>query len=189
MWYPSMLEPIETLNKRLKDLFGRFENGDAYWRIVFSDDQFEKRWTDKTKEGLDLLYPQVVELPKYRQYIRHKYVLERLIAIPDATPSDLTEKSSYEPVWVFEDSKGNPLPPKWEATEKIIHTVYAAASKSIGRKYHDPTVGSTPEESKELQMERYAKLHQELFGNETDVGDALAYKTGVATPHKHFGEE
>lgn len=183
-----MLETVPTLNKRLKERFGLFENGEAYWRVVFSDDQFEKRWTDKTKEGLDLLHPEVVLLPKYRQYIHHKYILERLIGLlPDT--SDLVDPYSYEPIWVFEDRHGNPLPPKWEAIEKIIHTVYTTAAKYVGKKYDDPTVGSTPEENREKQMERYKNLEKELFGNETNVGDALAHKTGVATPHKHFGEE
>jgi hypothetical protein len=46
------------------------------------------------------------------------------------------------------------------------------------RKYIDDEQNTTPEG----REQRITKLHEELFGNETEVGDALRYKEGVTVP-------
>jgi hypothetical protein len=35
----------------------------------------------------------------------------------------------------------------------------------------------------EKESERIKQIQQDLFGNETDTGDALAHKEGVTVPH------
>jgi hypothetical protein len=181
----NLLEPLETINKRLKDQFGRFHTTDmAMWRVVWSEDQTEKRWTDHTDEGFPLIRPEVRELPKYRQWIKDKYVLERLIAVPEYVQTDLIEKLTYEPVWVFEDKQGNPLPPKWEAIFLIINQVYKTAANYTGAKYKDPDV-LDPKLAKEQKQAKIDALVEELFGNETSTGDSLAYKEGVSVPHNY----
>ena len=127
-----MLEPVD---RRLKDLFGRFDTTDhPMWRVVWSEDQIEKRWTEYTNEGFQLLQPEVRELPKYRQWVDHKYILERLTVFPSFVERDVVDQLTYEPVWVFEDAKGNPLPPKWEAIELIITNVLNKAGAAVGAK-------------------------------------------------------
>jgi hypothetical protein len=177
------MEAIQTLNYRLKRDFGRFENGEPNWRVVWSEDQFEKRWTNFTDEGFELLSPVVKELPKYKQWIHNKYILERLIPVPDLVESDLIGKISYEPVWVFQDSDGNPLPPKWEAILLIIDSVNNASASSIGAKYKDPEL--TVEGSKEEREKRLDAIQADLFGNETEVGDALAQKQAIIVPRSY----
>lgn len=170
------MESIEVINKRLLDQYGRFEDGRPNWRVVWSDDQFEKRWVNHTPEGLELLHPTVEERPKY-WYSRHRYILERLIPVPQFVESDLVEKTSYEPVWTFQDNAGNPLPPVWEAIFLLIKTVQAnIASAGHNAPYKLPEeMGNT----KEAIAARVEKLQRELFGNETSVTDALAYDRAV----------
>src|SRR5438132_917466 len=110
----ELVETIEALNNRLQDHFGiDTVTGQAIWRIVFSDDQFEMRLTDCTPEGLQLLTPVMKLLPKYKQWIREKYVLERLVIVPDINSNEVSTKVSYEPIWTFQDKNENYLPPKW----------------------------------------------------------------------------
>ncbi len=180
-----MSESVDTLNERLVREYGRFSTTDLpLWRIVFSDDQFEKRWTAHTREGFELLNPEVSEVPKYRQWVQGKYILERLIAIPEFVENDLTDKISYEPVWVFEDSKGNPLPPFWPAIVLIAEQVYSAAAKRVGAKYKDPEVFDK-KDAPEAKRAKVEQLVEELFGNETDTGDALAHGDGVIVPRNY----
>lgn len=165
-------ESVEVLNQRLVDYFGYFE-GQPSWRVVFSDDQLEKRrgtYRDHTKEGLFLReVTEIREVPKYRQWIQHKWILERLTAVPEMCQDELLTRLSYEPIWVFEDKKGNPLDPIWMAIEYLV-------TRILGKQGRRPFI---PEENAE---ERISKLEEYLFGNETDVGDALAHKEGIVVP-------
>jgi len=43
-------------------------------------------------------------------------------------------------------------------------------------------------ETDETKDDRVSKLQNELFGNETAVGDALAYKEGVSVPSNYKKE-
>jgi len=173
-----MAESIEILNQRLIDHYGiDSDTGRAIFRISWANDELEKRLMDFTDSGLQLLYPEVREVKKY-PYLKDLYVLERLVVVPETNRVELpTEKLSYEPIWAYRDAHNNPLPPIWDATKLIVDTLYAALGKKSLRTY------IKPEEGKE---ERIQKMQEELFGNETDVSDALAYKTGVVVPNKEF---
>lgn len=169
-------ESLEIINKRLSDYYGKFEDGRQNWRVVWSDDQVEKRLMSHTDEGFELLTPVVREVKKY-SYIKHKYVLERLIPIPSFHGQDLVDKTSYEPVWTFEDSQGNPLPPIWEAIYLLIQVVkenLAGAGKKTPYKLPEE-MGNTPE----AISARVDKLHEQLFGNETSLTDALGSDSAV----------
>ena len=180
------MESVETINARLLEYFGTHWDNRPIWRVVWSEDQFEKRRTDYTDSGLQLLVPEVRELPKYRQWIHNKYVLERLTIVPDVNRDELLEKLSYEPLWVFEDRHGNPLPPKWEAAKLVVDEVMALTGKeSMGPKYIDEEIKNP----KEARMKRINKLEEELFGNESPVGDALAHKQAVVVPDSYKKQE
>lgn len=175
----ELVEDIDVLNKRLIDYYGKTVEGNPIFRIVWSEDQFEKRLTHHTKDGFELLVPEVRELPKYKQWIKERYVLEQLVAVPEFQQDELGVKISYEPLYVYADKKLNYLPPKWEATQFLIDMVMAARGKrSLGPKYVDPE----KDMSFEQREARIKKLEDELWGNETDVGDALAHKQAVVVP-------
>lgn len=173
------MEQIETLNKRLVDHFGLDSStGRAMYRIVWANDQLEKKLVTALDSGVQLLYPEVREVKKYT-YLKDLYVLERLVVVPYENQEELpTQKLSYEPLWAYCDDSRNPIPPLWEPTKFIVDTVHAALGKKSMRKYIDDEQNTTPEG----RQQKITKLQEELFGNETEVGDALRYKEGVTVP-------
>lgn len=175
------MESIEALNQRLIDYFGLDTvSSKPMWRIVWADDQVEKRKMDTLDSGIQLLFPEIREVKKY-SYLHNVYVLEHLVLVPDEQQKELADvKKSYEPLWVFVDAVGNPLPPKWEPIKLIVDTIHASMGKTSLRKYTDPDTAEGADE------ERVTRLQQELFGNETNTGDALRYKEGIVVPNKEF---
>jgi len=179
MDFPTLPQDVININKRLVDHFGvDTVTGSAMWRISWSNDQYEKRLTDCTDEGLTLLYPEVRELPKY-QWVKDRWILERLCLVPEINLSELpTQKQSYECMYPFENAyTGEALPPNFEAAKFVVDTVYAAMGKSNLSKYVD-------EEAKnpiEAQRQRVDKLQEELFGDESAIlgrtitGESVAY--------------
>lgn len=171
----ELIEPIEELNKRLVEHFGiDTSTNQPIWRIVFSKDQYEMQLCDTTPEGFHLIHPEMQLRPKY-PWIHDMYVLERLVEVPEQQQHELTTKLSYEPLWVFMDKNGNYLPPMWEAAKFAIDCVYAAQGK---KSLHGYVKYKEGEETLDARL-RVEKLYEEMYGNETPVGDALMTGSGV----------
>lgn len=179
-----MIEKIETLNQRLIDGYGKYLDGRALWRITFSDDEIEKRWTKYTKEGYELITPKVVEVKKYSQWVNPPcYILERLLELPEEMPTDQVNKTSYEPVWIFRDKNNNPLIPIWPAIKTVIETVYDNAARAVGRKYKDPREElADPKIAVEVREANLNNLQEQLFGKEEDL---LLHNGGVVVPSNY----
>lgn len=186
----ELTETIESINRQLIDLFGIDTiTGQAIWRVVFSEDQFEMRYgtyDDITPNGLYLrTITEVRKVPKYRQWIQKKYILERLVAVPIINTQELPNvKVSYEPLWVFEDKKGNYLPPHLEAAKFIINTVYAAqyANHSLAR-YKDPD--NNQENQIENQRKRVDGLVEELFGEQSSLEGTTRTGESIIVPKNY----
>jgi hypothetical protein len=161
----ELTESIESINRQLRDLFGiDTVTGQPMFRIVFSDDQFENRRTDRTESGILLLTPIIARLPKY-QWIKGYYILEQLVQVPEFQQEELGIKISYEPLWVFKGESESPVPPALWASKFVIDTVYAARGKSSLAKYVDEEA-KNPEEMRE---KRIKQLEEELFGDESGL--------------------
>ena len=187
-----MAEKIEVINQRLVDTYGLFETDKPRYRIVYSEDEFEMRYgtfEDRKPNGALLRIETCWRLvPKYRQYIQNKHILEQLTVVPLSNSGELSEMLSYEPLFVFENKQGEPLPPRWE----VIQIVLAEVQKNIdgagkGPKYKHPF--SDTKTQKEVKKAQLLKLKEELFGNETDTTDALAYKEGIVVPRNYSQEK
>jgi hypothetical protein len=174
---------VTELNKRIQERYGTFWDGKPNFRIIWSEDETEKRRTRYSDKGIELAQWEVRELPKYKQWIHQKYVLERLTVVPEFVETDLVEKFSYEPLWVFEDKNGVALVPTWPACWHILETVLHAMDNTHYVKYKDPE--SDPKEAKEVYKARIDALVDDLFGNETDVTDALGLKEGIVVPRSY----
>jgi hypothetical protein len=172
------LEKLETINERLLNRFGKFEIQPKF-RVVYTDEQFEKRLSLLTPEGLTLATPRTIELPKY-PWKPGKFVLEMLHAVPEVNRPELTTKLTYEPLFFFENEKGEALPPKWEVIEIVLSTVLENVNRQQQNKYRDPMSGLRTDDLKEVRKMELDQMKDELFGNETPVGDALAYGHGVS---------
>lgn len=170
----ELREPIELINKKLLEDYGYAFNDKPNFKLVFSEDQYEKRLTGFTDEGFELLVPEVRLLPKYKQWVTAKYILERLVPVTGET--DLTEKVSYEPAWIFQDKHQNYLPPFFDGCKLIIDSLLEKSGQSGHAKYKDKNV------SKEERLIELKKVEDQLFGNETDLTDNLHYGSGVSVP-------
>lgn len=178
---PELIEPVEVINKRLSTIFGNSWDSRPIYRIVFSNDEYERRygtWEDYGPHDIFLRrVTETREVPKY-QHIKDKYVLEQLVATPEINLVEIGIKTTYEPLWTFEDNKGFPLPPKWEACEIVIKTVQAARDKDVVV-YKDPII-EDPDE-----IEKFDKTYESLFGNETSTTDALSHREGIVVPNNY----
>lgn len=183
-----MPEKIETINQFLRDNFGiDTDDSEPMFRVVWSDDQFEKRETKYTDTGVELLHSEVRMLPKY-QWCPHLYILERRVLVPDTNLKEMAGiMKSYEPLWVFQGKDGLPVPPTTQACKFIIDCLYAALGKKSLAKYKDPQVGDTPEEQYEINKTRIDKIEEELFGNESGLKQETIGEGGSAiiVPHNY----
>lgn len=184
------MESLPSINKQLVDLFGLdTSTGRPIWRVVWSEDQLENRlgtYDDYTREGIYLRTVTEVRLvPKYRQWVQQKHVLERLTIIPDINAQDLPcDKLSYEPMYVFEDFKGNPLPPRVDVCKVLIDALYAAMGKKSMARYVDDYSQYTPEA-------RNKKINElvEYLWDPSDRADALVAREGIVVPSNYKKEE
>ena len=66
------------------------------------------------------------------------------------------------------------LPPFFEGCKFVIESIFAAIGKANTHvKYRDPNI------TEEARRANILKVQAELFGNETDIGDKLAYGEAV----------
>jgi hypothetical protein len=182
MNFPELPTDVRTINQRLKDYFGLDSvTGRPMWKVSWSNDQFEKRTVEYTPEGLALMYPQVMEMPKY-SWIKDRWILERLVMIPDINRAELpADILSYECMYIFENPRTNDaLPPKYEACRFVIDTVYAAMGKSSLRKYVDEEANHPVEH----KQQRIDTLVEELFGDESSLLGRTITGEAVAGFHK-----
>lgn len=179
----ELTEPIESINQQLIDHFGIDTiTSQPIFRIVWAADQLEKRMSKFTRTGIELIHPMLMELPKYNQNdldYKERYILERLVLVPDINSIELPTRMSYEPLWVFRDRNNNYLPPRFDASKMVIDVMYAALGKQSLAKYKNPE--EDQEHSLELKRQRVDKLVEELFGDESNLlgrtitGEAVGY--------------
>lgn len=175
-------EDFALYNRRLADNYGKLEDK-PFFRLVWSEDILETRLMTHTNEGIQLLHSEVRTVPKYRHYIRDRYILEGMTVVPKFVETDLVEELSYEPFYTFEDKHGEYLIPKWNVIHFVIENLRNATENAgKGPKYVDPD--SKPEEAIENQKKRIDQLITDLYGEDrTEIADALHYRDGVTVPH------
>jgi hypothetical protein len=171
---------LELFNRQLIDYYGQTDDK-PNWRLVWSPDVYEKRLVSHTREGLQLLRPELMEVRKY-QYPEARYILEKLTVVPMFVETDLVEQLSYEPIWTFEkynDKKNLEFVlPNFAACRFVIEQVCEQIRVGHYAKYKDPE--SNPKEEKEIREARIDGLVSELFGDESSITDALSVRQGVA---------
>lgn len=185
----ELTETIESINRQLIDLYGIDTiTGDAIWRVVWSEDQFEHRLGtyDDFVPGTNVYLRTVTEVRHVKKYpwIKEKYTLEKLVVIPAVnTPELPATKISYEPMFPFQDDYGRCMPPTILACKFIIDTVNSKLGKKVV--YKDPLAGLDTQQLREAKAEELNQIQKELFGNETDTGDALAHGEAVVVPRNY----
>jgi hypothetical protein len=181
----ELVESIETINEQLRRAYGIDSiSSRPIYRVVWANDELEKRLMHFTDAGIQLLTPEIREVPKYAQWAKDRYILERLSYVEVNSPENMqmtVSKVSYEPIWSFVDNKLNYLPPRFEVAKVVIDTLHAAIHGDHSlRKYKDDNAGSLEE-----TQQRVETIQKELFGNETDTGDALAHGEAIVVPRNY----
>lgn len=177
------MEKLETINQFLRDTFGiDTDDSEPIFRVVWSEDQREKRLMSHSDAGIELLHPEVREVMKYRSMgVRDSYILERRVLVPDESLKELAGlKKSYEPLWVFRSENGQPLRPTISGCQFVIDALYAALGKKTLAKYKDPLAGLTAEESAELKSKKVDQIMVELYGDEADLAGETHNESGSA---------
>lgn len=109
------------LNQWMKDKYGCVLDGRARYRVVWSENLTERRlgtFTDYFGHIFLREERAVREVKKY-SYLKDRHVLEELVYGINSEMPDT--KSSYEPIFVFQDKDGHRLPINRRAIEFFLH--------------------------------------------------------------------
>lgn len=117
---------VEAINKRLADR-GKTLDGRPVWRVSWIDDQREIRkgkWDIITEAGIYLRTEVgIKEVPKY-PWIKGCWGLEKIVFLPENSDAHLElvniRNGSYELIYPFCDSNGNPLPVNARVVEMVL---------------------------------------------------------------------
>lgn len=149
---------LDEINKFLLSNYGR-SNDFPRFRIVFSDSQLEKRilYDDAYLLGIYLgtTNKRVEELPKY-PFIRGRYVFEK--HYPTDNSEIVDQKGNYEPVYVFEDVKGSPLPLDLDMIQFL--------AKSLMERLVKKTPGQL-EEERQKEIDAQVTAEYEMLDNKS----------------------
>lgn len=173
----------EEFNRRLKEKMGvDTVTGLQMWRVSWAPDQYNKvlaNFKDFSPSGILIReVREVREVPKY-PHLNAIYILELLMGVPSVNSEMLpTGKLTYECMHPYMHViNGTYLPPHWTLTEWVIDCYESARGRSSLKRYLDPDAdGNNGLDSAKI---RYAKIIEGLYGNHTNVTDALHDKTGV----------
>jgi hypothetical protein len=190
----ELTETIESLNRQLIDLYGVDTlTGQAMWRIVWSEDQYEMihgTFSDFTEGGLYIrTVTETRKVKKYLNFTTDRYILERLVLVPEINANELVaSKLSYEPLWTFENGKGEYLPPKLNACKFIADTVLATQHGDHSlKRYVDPE--GTHEGALEGKKKRVDNIIEELFGDQSSLDYTTVTGESIIVPRNYEKSE
>lgn len=116
---------IEEINKWLRDNYGTTVTGKPLFRIIWSTNITEHRYSEFSDFYGDILVRTVREIREVLKYpfAQDRFVLERIAVISDKARelglrSDNNEE--YVEVYTFQDKEGNFLPVTHEMTETAL---------------------------------------------------------------------
>jgi hypothetical protein len=172
-----MTEEHKDLNKFLREFYGRTVTGKTKFRLVWSEDITERRRGEFNEFYGKIFLRTVVgvrELPKYN-YIHNRYILEGWSDVNLSHNGEVPEASNgdYVPIWVFEDSKGNPLP----VTRKVLNFLIASIQGRVKKDYE-----VSEEVLNDLQIAKTIESfdnHPADFSTSGPTRNAVAYTKGL----------
>lgn len=151
--------------------------GKPKYRLVWSEDAFEQRHGLFRDYYDKILIREVIETREVRKY---NYIHERWIFEAWVPPGVLSNKEipssmfvgTYEPIYVFEDSQRNYLPPVEKAVRFIIATFE-------GRVKKDDPKGDEYFEDKQMQREIDEIGNHPSFSTSGPTRDSVAYTSAL----------
>jgi hypothetical protein len=165
-----------VINSRLGDQ-GRNLFDQPLYKLVWSDNETELR-RGVFREFIGSIFVRetigVKQVPKYN-YLPNRWILERWCPPEIAFNAELPNSrwGSYEPIYVFQDKFGNPLP----FSEKVVFFIISLAEKSTR---------VTPEERMTEAQEKENKEIEEYVDSLeiSEISNALHLKEAIVVPGK-----
>ena len=167
-------DTVIKINKKLKQLFGGIP---TTYRVVFSDNELEKRLGEfKVFSGPIYLRTERAcrECLKY-PYIKSKFVIEKFNLPDTISLKELPESNngSYEPIYVFEDKDGNFLHPNIQVAIMVCHANQNPINYWTRKNQFD----------KEEQDQAKKEYEAVYFGQqESNISSALHFGEGIIVP-------
>lgn len=99
------MEWYKDINRELKKLYGKTIDGFPMYRVIQNLNLSEKRKVEKWKKlygDIWVPYWETQELPKYNYIQEGRWILEQLF---NNESPELTERKTYEPVYVFKEGQ------------------------------------------------------------------------------------
>jgi hypothetical protein len=162
---------VKDINKRLV-IFGNNLDKKPIFRVVFSNDQYEHRRGEFEEYSGDIYLRTYIGVKKAKKYgwIQSKWILEKwaggeLSYHPDLVTS---ENGIYVCVYVFEDGKGNALPPLFKVCDIVINRLLRPReySKALNE---DFDLEQKKENSEVEKLMDIMKLHHEETATEKET--------------------
>lgn len=184
-------DDLKSLNIWLLERYGRgyftggiraAEHPDALWRIVWSNDQFEKRFGRfrDIHKGSNILIREVEEVrlvPKYG-WIQDRYILEKNVFAPDPTGCliETLHAPHYEIVWCFQNAETKePQPIIRKGVEFLIDCLTSGAIEAAKNLFYSQSMEkSMASEDQKQQDSEQASIADELNQEFTPLQSALA---------------
>ena len=182
---------IDRINKWLDETYGHDLLGRAYYRIIWSVGEIEKRIGNfQIFSGPIFLreYYGVQELPKYKYHPdwRERWILERL-DFGHNPELALDVAGHYEPLYVFYDREGKYQKPFLNAIKYYMYMLTAPKPKLTDKQWQRHWNEQEKKEVKEETEFFYGCLEDEYGG---EIASALRYGEAVVVPgviHKADG--
>lgn len=169
---------VKLLNRRLLETYGSTLDGKPYYRLVWSEDMFEKRKGDfvkRTEAGIILgeLHNHVELCRKYG-YLKDRWILEYYTPAQKLL-EEVAQLDFYEPVFAFQDSKGEYLEPAWFALEYIVHRHRAILSGNLERRNESMDKA----EAEALEEKETQEFLDYLENEHSDLQNKFRYQEAV----------
>lgn len=169
------MEHVERINKILKESFGLSETNEPRFRVVFSTGLIEKR-SGTFREFYGPIFLCEVEgtreVPKY-QYARDRYIFE--ICLPyKRVYEEIKQGDNYEPLFTFEDEKGEFALPSLELSMQIAQTYI----KNI-TEYKRKTEKQYLDDEMKLVEKDYKAIYEYLKDEHSDMQAQFRYGEAV----------
>ena len=179
----------KSTNKVLKDRFGHDLLGRPHFRVVWSDDQIERRMGTFHEFYGDIFVRSrfgVDDVPKYQKYAEHSWVLERLTWIPRNLNKELVpltdDGATYEPVYVYSTPPGDMAPPPMKA---LIFTIHCFRNP---QKYTPADFARADKEAEDKEVEDFVEIMDDdlpLLSHGLADGSAVSFSNLDAPASLH----
>jgi len=175
------LSPVKHINKYLKEHHGSDLLSRPFYRIVWSEDELEKRFAMYDNMLSDhIIFNTVKKLKEVRKYAnpiyKERFILEKLILdIDNPEVWDTTMgRGSYEPIWVFRGLGDTYQVPTLKTVDFVLRML-------LGKKEHRDQRMEDNEEESSLQAE-IADCQEVLGGSEGAIASQLRDRSAIIVP-------